>query len=99
MIRKDLPKEKLEPHADGTLCLHGRSWLPCYGDLRAVIILRYLNGSGTIPLWNFVTKLPKSSQGYNTIWLIVDQLTKSAIITPMRETDSMEKFARMHLKE
>nr|GEX81116.1 putative reverse transcriptase domain-containing protein [Tanacetum cinerariifolium] len=30
--------EKLEPHADGTLCLNGRSWLPCYGDLRAVIM-------------------------------------------------------------
>ncbi|GJV91535.1 putative reverse transcriptase domain-containing protein [Tanacetum coccineum] len=34
MIRKELPKEKLEPRADGTLCLHGRSWLPRYGDLR-----------------------------------------------------------------
>nr|GFA66188.1 putative reverse transcriptase domain-containing protein [Tanacetum cinerariifolium] len=33
MIRKDIPKEKLEPRADGTLCLNGRSWLPCYGDL------------------------------------------------------------------
>ncbi|GJU67949.1 putative reverse transcriptase domain-containing protein [Tanacetum coccineum] len=30
--------EKLEPHADGTLCLNGKSWLPCYGDLRTVII-------------------------------------------------------------
>ncbi|GKA42478.1 hypothetical protein Tco_0735138 [Tanacetum coccineum] len=38
MIRRDIPKEKLEPHADGTLCLHGRSWLPCYGDLRSVIM-------------------------------------------------------------
>ncbi|GKE48775.1 putative reverse transcriptase domain-containing protein, partial [Tanacetum coccineum] len=38
MIRKDLPKENLEPRADGTLCLHGRSWLPCYGDLRTVIM-------------------------------------------------------------
>ncbi|GKG20648.1 hypothetical protein Tco_0380449 [Tanacetum coccineum] len=28
MIRKDIPKEKLEPHANGTLCLNGRSWLP-----------------------------------------------------------------------
>nr|GEX64781.1 hypothetical protein [Tanacetum cinerariifolium] len=32
-IRKDIPKEKLEPRADGTLCLNSRSWLPCYGDL------------------------------------------------------------------
>ncbi|GKC33726.1 putative reverse transcriptase domain-containing protein, partial [Tanacetum coccineum] len=38
MIRKDIPKEKLEPHADGTLCLNDRSWLPCYGDLRTVIM-------------------------------------------------------------
>nr|GFA08016.1 reverse transcriptase domain-containing protein [Tanacetum cinerariifolium] len=38
MIIKDLPKEKFEPHADGTLCLNGRSWLPCYGDLRSVIM-------------------------------------------------------------
>nr|GEU39896.1 reverse transcriptase domain-containing protein [Tanacetum cinerariifolium] len=30
--------EKLEPHTDGTLCLNGRSWLPCYGDLRTVIM-------------------------------------------------------------
>ncbi|GJZ12980.1 putative reverse transcriptase domain-containing protein [Tanacetum coccineum] len=28
MIRKDIPKEKLEPRADGTLCLNDRSWLP-----------------------------------------------------------------------
>ncbi|GKB29591.1 putative reverse transcriptase domain-containing protein, partial [Tanacetum coccineum] len=38
MIRKDIPRERLEPRADGTLCLHGRSWLPCYGDLRSVIM-------------------------------------------------------------
>ncbi|GJR70224.1 putative reverse transcriptase domain-containing protein [Tanacetum coccineum] len=38
---KDLEKlrtEMLEPRADGTLYLNGRSWLPCYGDLRTVII-------------------------------------------------------------
>ncbi|GKE93906.1 putative reverse transcriptase domain-containing protein, partial [Tanacetum coccineum] len=38
MIRKDIPKERLEPRADGTLCLNGRSWLPCYGDLRSVVM-------------------------------------------------------------
>nr|GEY17290.1 putative reverse transcriptase domain-containing protein [Tanacetum cinerariifolium] len=31
-------KEKLEPHVDGTLCLNNRSWLPCYGDLRTLIM-------------------------------------------------------------
>ncbi|GKE08745.1 putative reverse transcriptase domain-containing protein, partial [Tanacetum coccineum] len=38
MIRKDIPKEKLKPRADRTLCLYGRSWLPCYRDLRFVIM-------------------------------------------------------------
>ncbi|GJY63684.1 putative reverse transcriptase domain-containing protein [Tanacetum coccineum] len=38
MIRKNIPKEKLEPRASGTLCLNGRSWLPHYGDLRTVIM-------------------------------------------------------------
>nr|GEZ42196.1 putative reverse transcriptase domain, ribonuclease H-like domain, aspartic peptidase domain protein [Tanacetum cinerariifolium] len=52
-----------------------------------------------IPEWkwdnitmDFVTKLPKSSQGYDTIWVIVDRLTKSAIFMPIRETDPMDKL-------
>nr|GEY53269.1 putative reverse transcriptase domain-containing protein [Tanacetum cinerariifolium] len=48
---------------------------------------------------DFVTKLPKSSQGYDTIWVIVDRLTKSAISTRIRETDLMDKLARIYLKE
>ncbi|GJW17420.1 putative reverse transcriptase domain-containing protein [Tanacetum coccineum] len=158
-LRKDIPKEKLEPHADGTLYLNGRSWLPCYGNLRTVIMNEshkskyyiYLGSDKTyqdmkklywwpnmkadiatyvskcltcakvkaehqrpsgllvqleIPQWkwdnitmDFIMKLPKSSQGYDTIWVNVDRLTKSAIFIPMRETDPMEKLARMYLKE
>ncbi|GJW45854.1 putative reverse transcriptase domain-containing protein [Tanacetum coccineum] len=59
-----------------------------------------------IPQWkwdnimmDFVMKLPKSSQGYDTIWVIVDRLTKYTIFVLMRETDPMEKLARMYLKE
>ncbi|GJR44966.1 putative reverse transcriptase domain-containing protein [Tanacetum coccineum] len=145
-------KEKLEPRADGTLCFNGRSWLPCYGDLRTVImheshkskysihpgsdkmyqdmkklywwpnmkadIATYVSKCLTcakvkaehqrpsgllvqpkIPEWkwdnitmDFVMKLPKSSQGYDTIWVIVDQLTKSVIFVPMRETDPLDKL-------
>ncbi|GJY52986.1 putative reverse transcriptase domain-containing protein [Tanacetum coccineum] len=59
-----------------------------------------------IPQWKwdnitiyFITKLPKSSQCYDTIWVIVDRLTKSTIFVPIREIDPMEKLARMYLKE
>ncbi|GJT32651.1 putative reverse transcriptase domain-containing protein [Tanacetum coccineum] len=152
-------KEKLEPRADGTLCLNNRSWLPCYGDLRALImheshkskysvhpgsdkmyqdmkqlywwpnmkadIATYVSKCLTclrvkaehqkpsgllvqpaIPQWkwenitmDFVTKLPRTQSGNDTIWVIVDRLTKSAHFLPMRETDPMDKLARLYLKE
>nr|GEV62369.1 putative reverse transcriptase domain-containing protein [Tanacetum cinerariifolium] len=38
MLRKYLPKEKLEPRADRTLCLNNRSWVPYFGDLRTLIM-------------------------------------------------------------
>nr|GFD02247.1 putative reverse transcriptase domain-containing protein [Tanacetum cinerariifolium] len=156
---KKFRKEKLEPRSDGTLCLNNRSWLPCYRDLRALImheshklkysihpgsdkmyqdlkqlywwpnmkadIATYVNKSLTylrvkdehqkpsgllvqpeIPQWkwdnitmNFVTKLPRTSSGYDTIWVIVDRLTKSAHFLPVREDDSMDKLTKLYLKE
>ncbi|GJZ32519.1 putative reverse transcriptase domain-containing protein [Tanacetum coccineum] len=46
---------------------------------------------------DFITKLPKSSQGLDTIWVIVDQLTKSAHFLPIRDNDPLDKLARLHL--
>nr|GEU82220.1 putative reverse transcriptase domain-containing protein [Tanacetum cinerariifolium] len=157
MIRRDIPKEKLEPRTDETLCLNGRSWLPCYDDLRSVImheshkskysiypssnkmyqdmkklywwpnmkanIATYVSKNLTcarvkakhqrslgllvqsaIPEWkwdnitmDFITKLPKSPQGFDTIWVIVDRLTKSAHFLPIRENDPLDKLARLYL--
>ncbi|GJW47225.1 putative reverse transcriptase domain-containing protein [Tanacetum coccineum] len=154
-----LRKEKLEPRADGTLCLNNRSWLPVYGDLRALImheshkskysvhpgsdkmyqdmkklywwpnmkadIATYVSKCLTclrvkaehqkpsgllvqpeIPKWkwdnitmDFVTKLPRTANGYDAIWVIVDRLTKSAHFLAMRETDPIDKLARLYIKE
>ncbi|GJU94532.1 putative reverse transcriptase domain-containing protein [Tanacetum coccineum] len=130
MIRKDIPKEKLEPRVDRILCLNSRSWLPCYGELRTVIMheahkLKYSIHPGSDKMYQDMKKLywwpnmkadiatyvskcltcakvkdeHQRPSGYDTIWVIVNRLTNSAIFTPMRETDSMEKLARMYLKE
>ncbi|GKF09441.1 putative reverse transcriptase domain-containing protein [Tanacetum coccineum] len=48
---------------------------------------------------DFVTKLPRTQKGNDTIWVIVDRITKSAHFLPMRETDPMDKLARLYLKE
>ncbi|GKD93948.1 putative reverse transcriptase domain-containing protein [Tanacetum coccineum] len=159
MIRNDIPKDKLEPRADGVLCLNGRSWLPCYSDFRFVImheshkskyyihpgsdkmyqdikklywwpnmkadIATYVSKCLTcakvkaehqrpsgllvqpdIPEWkwdnitmDFITKLPKSSHSFDTIWVIVDRLTKFAHFLPIRENDPLDKLARSFQKD
>ncbi|GKE65194.1 putative reverse transcriptase domain-containing protein [Tanacetum coccineum] len=48
---------------------------------------------------DFVTKLPKTTNGYDTIWVIIDRLTKSAHFLPIRENDPMEKLMKLYMKE
>ncbi|GJY16857.1 putative reverse transcriptase domain-containing protein [Tanacetum coccineum] len=48
---------------------------------------------------DFVTKLPRSSSGHDTIWVIMDRLTKSAHFLPIREDYRMERLARLYLNE
>ncbi|GJX82984.1 putative reverse transcriptase domain-containing protein [Tanacetum coccineum] len=59
-----------------------------------------------IPTWkweritmDFITKLPKTSSGHDTIWVIVDRLTKSTHFIPTKATDSMETLTRLYIKE
>ncbi|GJS59777.1 putative reverse transcriptase domain-containing protein [Tanacetum coccineum] len=48
---------------------------------------------------DFVTKLPRTTNGYDTIWVIIGRLTKSAHFLPMRENDLMEKLMKLYMKE
>nr|GEX41984.1 putative reverse transcriptase domain-containing protein [Tanacetum cinerariifolium] len=59
-----------------------------------------------IPMWkweritmDFITKLPKTTNGLDTIWVIVNRLTKSAHFIPTRATDIMETLTRLYIKE
>ena len=48
---------------------------------------------------DFVVGLPKTSEGYDTIWVIVDRLTKSAHFLPIKVTFSLEKLAELYVTE
>nr|GFA04357.1 putative reverse transcriptase domain-containing protein [Tanacetum cinerariifolium] len=48
---------------------------------------------------DFVLGLPRTPSGYDSIWVIVDRLTKYAHFLPMKKTDSIEKLAQLYLKE
>ncbi|KAI4320582.1 hypothetical protein MLD38_034046 [Melastoma candidum] len=59
-----------------------------------------------IPEWkwdeiamDFVTNLPRTAQGFDSVWVIVDRLTKSAHFIPISVTHSVAKLAKLHVKE
>ena len=59
-----------------------------------------------IPEWkwdniaiNFVMGLSRTSRGYDSIWVIVDRLTKSAHFVPIKKTYPLIKFARIYIEE
>ncbi|GJV51600.1 putative reverse transcriptase domain-containing protein [Tanacetum coccineum] len=59
-----------------------------------------------IPEWKWegiimdlVTKLPRTGSGYDTIWVIMDRLTKSAYFLPICEHNKMDRLARLYLNE
>ncbi|KAI3821446.1 hypothetical protein L1987_09014 [Smallanthus sonchifolius] len=151
--------KQLEPNSDDTLYFMNRIWVPCFGNLRelvmdeshksrysihpgsdkmykdlkelywwpnmkgeiAIYVSKYLTCSKVkaehrkpsgllqqpeIPQWkweqismDFITKLPKASSGYDTIWVIVDRLKKSGHFLPIKETDKTEKLAKLYIKE
>ncbi|GKC82477.1 hypothetical protein Tco_1138194 [Tanacetum coccineum] len=121
--------KKLEARADGTLCLDNRSWLPCYGDTRSLIMSeshksKYsihpgsdkIQGKTSKAIW-FIgpTRSTRMEVGKDNNGLHhqvtqnsnrirydlghVDRLTKSAHFLPIKETDQMEKLAKLYLKE
>ncbi|GJU08082.1 putative reverse transcriptase domain-containing protein [Tanacetum coccineum] len=54
--------KNLEPHADGTLCLRNRSWIPYFGDLRTLIMheshkSKYLIHHGSDKMYQDLKKL------------------------------------------
>ena len=48
---------------------------------------------------NFITKFPRTARGVDSIWVIVDQLTKSAHFIPIQESISAEKLADIYVHD
>nr|GEV05839.1 putative reverse transcriptase domain-containing protein [Tanacetum cinerariifolium] len=110
MIRKDIPKEKLEPHVDGTICFNGRIWLPCYNNLRTVIMheshkSKYSIRSGSDKMYQYIKKVywwPNMKADIATY--VRKYLTCAKVKAEHQrplglETDPMDKMEIMYLKE
>ena len=48
---------------------------------------------------DFASALPRTPAGNEVVWVIVDRLTKSAHFIPLRVGCSLDKMARIYLKE
>ncbi|GJX63489.1 putative reverse transcriptase domain-containing protein [Tanacetum coccineum] len=105
--------EMIELRSDGALYYLDRIWGPLKGDVRTLIMneahkSKYSVHPGADKMYydlrdriaiDFVTKLPRTSSGHDTIWVIMDRLTKSAYFLPMREDYKMDRLARLYLNE
>ncbi|KAI0503676.1 hypothetical protein KFK09_014611 [Dendrobium nobile] len=48
---------------------------------------------------DFAMGFPRSRQGHDAIWVIMDRLTKSVHFLPIKQTDSVDKLAQVYVKE
>ncbi|GJW26620.1 putative reverse transcriptase domain-containing protein [Tanacetum coccineum] len=82
--------KKLEQRTDGTLCLNGRSWIPCRGNLRDLIMHESHKSKCSIhPVSDKIQgRMPKTIR-----------FVGSTCDPCVEETDSMEKLTRQYLKE
>nr|GEX71245.1 putative reverse transcriptase domain-containing protein [Tanacetum cinerariifolium] len=109
MLRKDLPKEKLEPRADETLCLNNKSWVPCFGDLRTLIMheshkSKYSIHSGSDKMYQDLKQLYWwPNMKVNIATYVSKCLTCSKVKAehqePSGENDPMEKLMKLYMKE
>ena len=89
------------PNMKEKIAIHVGKCLTC-----AKVKVEYQNPSRllqqpVIPEWkweritmDFVTKLPNTTDGLDTIWVIVDRLTKFAHFLPIKESYKMERLTR-----
>ncbi|GJX38135.1 putative reverse transcriptase domain-containing protein [Tanacetum coccineum] len=102
--------EKLEPRADGTLCSNDRSWLPCYSDLRTVIMheshkSKYSIHPGSDKMYQDMKKLYWWPNMKANIATYVSKCLTCAKVKAEYQrpsgllTDPMDRLARMYLKE
>ncbi|GJW40079.1 putative reverse transcriptase domain-containing protein [Tanacetum coccineum] len=92
----------IEQRNDGTLYYMDRIWVPLKGDVRTLIMdeahnSKYYVHPGADKM--YYDWRDRTSSGHDTIWVIVDRLTKSAHFLPMREDYKMERLARLYLNK
>ncbi|GJT77755.1 putative reverse transcriptase domain-containing protein [Tanacetum coccineum] len=96
--------EMIEQRSDGTLYYLDRIWVPLKGDVRTLIMdeahkSKYSVHPGADKMYYDLRDRLRTSSGHDTIWVIVDRLTKSAHFLPMREDYKMDRLARLYLNE
>ncbi|GJU34697.1 putative reverse transcriptase domain-containing protein [Tanacetum coccineum] len=94
--------EMIEQRSDGTLYYLDRIWVPLKGEVRTLIMdeahkSKYSVHPGADKMYYDLRD--RTSSGHDTIWVIMDRLTKSAHFLPMREDYKMERLARLYLNE
>ncbi|XP_073031216.1 uncharacterized protein [Primulina eburnea] len=96
---------------DGLITFRGKICVPIGDNIRREVKSEHQRPEGLlqslpIPQWkwehitmDFVVGLPRSQKGFNSIWVIVDRLTKSSHFLPVKITYSMNQYADVYIQE
>ncbi|XP_073031193.1 uncharacterized protein [Primulina eburnea] len=96
---------------DGLITFRGKICVPFGDNIRREVKIEHQRPAGLlqslpIPQWkwehitmDFVVGLPKTQKGFNSIWVIVDRLTKSSHFLPVKTTYSMNQYAEVYIQE
>ncbi|GJS60245.1 putative reverse transcriptase domain-containing protein [Tanacetum coccineum] len=101
------PKRKyldgmIKQRSNGTLYYLDRIWVPLKGEVRTLIMDEAHKSKYSVHLGAdkmYYDLRDRISSGHDTIWVIMDRLTKSAHFLPMREDYKMDRLARLYLNE
>ncbi|GKE82792.1 putative reverse transcriptase domain-containing protein [Tanacetum coccineum] len=110
LSRKERVKPKLQKGLDDMIKLRSnealyyldRIWIPLKGDVRTLIMdeahkSKYYVHPGANKMYYDLRD--RASSGHDTIWVIMDRLTKSVHFLPMRKDYKMDRLARLYLNE
>ncbi|GJZ98304.1 putative reverse transcriptase domain-containing protein [Tanacetum coccineum] len=98
-LQKGLDK-MIEQRSDGTLYNLDQIWVPLKGEVRTLIMDEAHKSKYSIHLGAdkmYYDLRDRTSSGHDTIWVIMDRLTKSAYFLPIRE--DYKRLARLYLNE
>nr|GFC64903.1 putative reverse transcriptase domain, ribonuclease H-like domain, aspartic peptidase domain protein [Tanacetum cinerariifolium] len=95
--------KKIEYKEDNAMYFSCRIWVPLWATTPEIIWFTSTTRNPRVEVggdsYGLITNFPRTSSGHDSIWVIVDRLTKSVHFLAFRKDYQMEKLARLYINK